>query len=184
MNGGRLPCPPAQRACFSCPGCWRPCVCVYPTWSISRDAARARRGSAGPSAARQGCRTTSAAEPQLWPEAPWRVFCYGCLADLGVGAADAPGNSDPKPKPEAGRGGREAAGAPAADGPTEVVVACPACRCVFCFDCDAYIHESLHNCPGCEGRGEGKAEALGAPAGGPGGAGSGLPDGRAFMDAG
>lgn len=24
---------------------------------------------------------------------------------------------------------------------------------MFCFDCDAYIHESLHNCPGCESRG-------------------------------
>jgi len=151
---------------------------------VSRNTVRIRRGSAGPSAARQGCRTAPAAEPQLWPEAPWRVFCYGCLADLGVGAADAPGSPDAKPKPEAGRGGREAAGAPAADGPTEVVVACPACRCVFCFDCDAYIHESLHNCPGCEGRGEGKADALGEPAGSPGGAGNGLPDGRAFMDAG
>ncbi len=31
-----------------------------------------------------------------------------------------------------------------------VVVRCPRCKHVFCFDCDAYIHESLHNCPGCE----------------------------------
>nr|XP_024364305.1 general transcription factor IIH subunit 2-like isoform X2 [Physcomitrium patens] len=27
---------------------------------------------------------------------------------------------------------------------------CPRCRQHFCFDCDNYIHESLHNCPGCE----------------------------------
>eukprot|EP00898_Chlorokybus_atmophyticus_P003211 jgi/Chlat1/3891/Chrsp26S04175 len=27
---------------------------------------------------------------------------------------------------------------------------CPQCSQRFCFDCDAYIHESLHNCPGCE----------------------------------
>ncbi|BFG34368.1 hypothetical protein CerSpe_206430 [Prunus speciosa] len=30
-------------------------------------------------------------------------------------------------------------------------VACPKCRHHFCLDCDIYIHESLHNCPGCEG---------------------------------
>ena len=26
---------------------------------------------------------------------------------------------------------------------------CPECRNVFCPDCDAYLHETLHNCPGC-----------------------------------
>eukprot|EP01018_Ginkgo_biloba_P014436 Gb_10178 [translate_table: standard] len=31
-----------------------------------------------------------------------------------------------------------------------VRVACPRCKQHFCFDCDIYIHESLHNCPGCE----------------------------------
>ncbi|PHT59708.1 hypothetical protein CQW23_02071 [Capsicum baccatum] len=29
-------------------------------------------------------------------------------------------------------------------------VACPNCKQHFCLDCDIYIHESLHNCPGCE----------------------------------
>ncbi|KAL5712310.1 General transcription factor IIH subunit 2 [Ranunculus cassubicifolius] len=29
-------------------------------------------------------------------------------------------------------------------------VACPKCNQHFCLDCDIYIHESLHNCPGCE----------------------------------
>nr|GMD14523.1 general transcription factor IIH subunit 2 [Ipomoea batatas] len=29
-------------------------------------------------------------------------------------------------------------------------VACPKCKKHFCLDCDIYIHESLHNCPGCE----------------------------------
>lgn len=24
------------------------------------------------------------------------------------------------------------------------------CRQLYCFDCDLYIHESLHVCPGCE----------------------------------
>ncbi|KAK3246750.1 General transcription factor IIH subunit 2 [Cymbomonas tetramitiformis] len=27
---------------------------------------------------------------------------------------------------------------------------CEQCREVFCFDCDTYVHDSLHNCPGCE----------------------------------
>ncbi|KAF2300518.1 hypothetical protein GH714_013912 [Hevea brasiliensis] len=29
-------------------------------------------------------------------------------------------------------------------------VVCPKCKQYFCVDCDIYIHESLHNCPGCE----------------------------------
>lgn len=28
---------------------------------------------------------------------------------------------------------------------------CPDCRNVFCADCDAFLHETLHNCPGCLG---------------------------------
>ena len=31
-----------------------------------------------------------------------------------------------------------------------VVLQCSGCKHLFCFDCDLYIHESLHNCPGCE----------------------------------
>lgn len=26
---------------------------------------------------------------------------------------------------------------------------CPECKNLFCADCDAFIHETLHNCPGC-----------------------------------
>ncbi|KAL8138853.1 hypothetical protein V2J09_004854, partial [Rumex salicifolius] len=29
-------------------------------------------------------------------------------------------------------------------------VTCPKCKKYFCLDCDIYIHESLHNCPGCD----------------------------------
>ncbi|KAJ7976585.1 General transcription factor IIH subunit [Quillaja saponaria] len=29
-------------------------------------------------------------------------------------------------------------------------VTCPKCKQHFCLECDIYIHESLHNCPGCE----------------------------------
>eukprot|EP00736_Rhodelphis_marinus_P005313 Rmarinus@m.4792 len=27
---------------------------------------------------------------------------------------------------------------------------CPRCEASFCVDCDMFLHESLHNCPGCE----------------------------------
>ena len=26
---------------------------------------------------------------------------------------------------------------------------CPQCKNVFCADCDSFLHETLHNCPGC-----------------------------------
>jgi transcription initiation factor TFIIH subunit 2 len=26
---------------------------------------------------------------------------------------------------------------------------CPDCRNIYCVDCDAFVHNSLHNCPGC-----------------------------------
>lgn len=26
---------------------------------------------------------------------------------------------------------------------------CPECSGSFCLDCDMYVHDSLHNCPGC-----------------------------------
>lgn len=29
---------------------------------------------------------------------------------------------------------------------------CTLCGCDFCIDCDVFIHEVLHNCPGCESR--------------------------------
>lgn len=57
-------------------------------------------------------------------EVPSPAYCHGCFADLAPGAA----------------GSAEAG----------VVLRCPVCRHLFCFDCDAYIHEHLHNCPGCE----------------------------------
>ena len=51
-------------------------------------------------------------------------FCYGCLTDL---------STSEKEEQEPG-----------------VVLQCSDCKHLFCFDCDVYIHESLHNCPGCE----------------------------------
>ncbi|KAL6077152.1 General transcription factor IIH subunit [Balamuthia mandrillaris] len=33
---------------------------------------------------------------------------------------------------------------------TGTLYKCPRCKKAFCYDCDLFIHESLHNCPGCE----------------------------------
>ncbi|KAJ8985989.1 hypothetical protein NQ317_013873 [Molorchus minor] len=29
------------------------------------------------------------------------------------------------------------------------VYACPSCKKIFCIDCDIFVHETLHTCPGC-----------------------------------
>lgn len=52
--------------------------------------------------------------------------CYACLSDL------QPSSLEEERTAEVG-----------------VIVRCPDCSKLFCFDCDAYIHETLHNCPGC-----------------------------------
>jgi transcription initiation factor TFIIH subunit 2 len=35
------------------------------------------------------------------------------------------------------------------DSATNVTVVCPRCQQLFCVHCDQFVHESLHNCPGC-----------------------------------
>jgi transcription initiation factor TFIIH subunit 2 len=32
----------------------------------------------------------------------------------------------------------------------DIVLECTKCKQPFCAECDMYIHETLHNCPGCE----------------------------------
>lgn len=61
--------------------------------------------------------------PPPWAEG--KGYCYGCTGVL-----------------EAKKGG--------VTGGLPTVLRCPDCRRLFCYDCDAYIHEHLHNCPGCE----------------------------------
>jgi hypothetical protein len=56
----------------------------------------------------------------------------------------------------------------AAQQQTTIVLRCGQCRHLFCYDCDAFVHESLHNCPGCESgagaAGQEAAQAQGAAA--------------------
>jgi transcription initiation factor TFIIH subunit 2 len=66
--------------------------------------------------------------------------CFACLKMIGtIIVAD---TSSIK-----GRNGK----APVSDAPGDEILRfqCPECQNVFCPDCDAYLHETLHNCPGC-----------------------------------
>ena len=61
--------------------------------------------------------------------------CFGCLKVIGT-------FMDPTPT-----GGSKIV--EAIQGEELLRFQCPQCKNVFCADCDAYLHETLHNCPGC-----------------------------------
>lgn len=71
--------------------------------------------------------------------------CSGCDALLPA-AADRAGG----PPVAAAAAGTAAAGAAAAATP-RLRFQCPRCSGVFCLECDTFVHETLYNCPGCEG---------------------------------
>ena len=52
--------------------------------------------------------------------------CYGCLRSVGN-----------QKKGDSG------------DDEFDLRFKCPECKNIFCAECDAYLHETLHNCPGC-----------------------------------
>ncbi|KAJ2784992.1 hypothetical protein H4R18_000806 [Coemansia javaensis] len=68
---------------------------------------------------------------EIPPAATAARACYGCGMDWADPQKPQPARDAPKP---AAGGSR---------------YQCPACRHVFCLDCDIFIHETLHNCPGC-----------------------------------
>jgi transcription factor Ssl1 len=66
--------------------------------------------------------------------------CFACLKMIGtVIIADSSSGK--------GRIGK----IPSSDAPGDEILRfqCPACKNLFCPDCDAYLHDTLHNCPGC-----------------------------------
>lgn len=71
-------------------------------------------------------------------------YCYGCSEVL----VDPPAPVQPAAQ-HAEQAQQAAVDGVDAEG-GGIVVRCPDCACLFCFDCDAFIHEQLHNCPGCE----------------------------------
>jgi len=64
------------------------------------------------------------------------VVCYGCSTVLKDSNRNTTGSGHQS------RGGM-------------VAVQCPDCTKIYCYDCDVFIHESLHTCPGCEVTGGG-----------------------------
>ena len=91
--------------------------------------------------------------------------CFGCLKVIGAHrpaitatttAADGQGTN--KKRKAAGAAAAAAAAPPSSSAavedpnaprPEPLRFQCPDCRNLFCADCDAYLHETLHNCPGC-----------------------------------
>ena len=71
--------------------------------------------------------------------------CFGCLKVIGCKPLknDATANNDkPTTNGSTAEDKREA-------GEAILRFQCPECHNVFCPDCDAFLHETLHNCPGC-----------------------------------
>lgn len=64
------------------------------------------------------------------------LYCFGCLKSLDAAAGISGSKSGT-----------------AAVGSSGLVLRCRQCQQVFCYDCDAFVHETLHNCPGCEATG-------------------------------
>ena len=57
------------------------------------------------------------------------ISCFSCLRLVGVPTD----SNDPNKK----------------EGDEILRYVCPHCKNVFCVDCDSFIHDTLHNCPGC-----------------------------------
>ena len=76
--------------------------------------------------------------------------CYGCLKPIGVRSIDHVATSLSKKRELQQRKVAAAVAARKDINPVETLrFQCPECQNVFCADCDAYLHEALHNCPGC-----------------------------------
>ena len=80
--------------------------------------------------------------------------CFGCLKVMGVrrsgSAAATPGtNGGKKRRTQAQAPPSASAENPHAPRPEPLRFQCPDCGHLFCADCDAFLHEAVHNCPGC-----------------------------------
>jgi transcription initiation factor TFIIH subunit 2 len=75
-----------------------------------------------------------------------RISCYGCMRDLTRSLVFAMRNDQGQKDAPMG----SLVQAISLSGGAPMVLRCPACREIFCFDCDVFCHDALHNCPGCE----------------------------------
>lgn len=65
--------------------------------------------------------------------------CFGCLKIIGCTPVNNAERMSNRSIEEKNREEREAI----------LRFMCPECHNIFCPDCDAFLHETLHNCPGC-----------------------------------
>jgi len=68
--------------------------------------------------------------------------CFGCLKYIGVPPTTKPKKSGKKDFTSNNLTDESTPGA-------ILRFQCPDCKNIFCADCDIYLHEELHNCPGC-----------------------------------
>lgn len=74
------------------------------------------------------------------------VNCYACLKYIGPPPPSAPTTKKKKRhKHNSSSNGISKISEPCIN----VRLECTECLNIFCADCDAYLHETLHNCPGC-----------------------------------
>jgi len=73
--------------------------------------------------------------------------CFSCLKVIGI----QPVEDTSITKKNKGRriGGPTSNNNLSTDGSSSLRFQCPDCKNVFCADCDSFLHETLHNCPGC-----------------------------------
>jgi len=77
--------------------------------------------------------------------------CYGCWKIFTTDEDDEDYNpaATMSKKSKKGKNGNKANATAAAAKESSLRFECPQCKNIFCADCDAYLHETLHNCPGC-----------------------------------
>lgn len=71
--------------------------------------------------------------------------CFGCLKYIGP----PPNAVSTKKKTFSNKGSLNYLSVTDESAGTGLRFQCPDCKNVFCADCDIYLHEELHNCPGC-----------------------------------
>ncbi len=65
--------------------------------------------------------------------------CFSCLKVIGIQPVEDESNTKKNKGKRIGSN----------DGASSLRFQCPDCKNVFCADCDSFLHETLHNCPGC-----------------------------------
>uniref|UniRef100_A0A7S4MU47 General transcription factor IIH subunit n=1 Tax=Odontella aurita TaxID=265563 RepID=A0A7S4MU47_9STRA len=71
--------------------------------------------------------------------------CYACLKPIGVRPLEVKASK----KGRNSTAKQQRPGRPSGNPVETLRFQCPDCQNVFCADCDAFLHETLHNCPGC-----------------------------------